>query len=71
MHVWCVTIYEHHGNEEKYFFPWLEKSINKERFMDKNVVQHHAFNPGLDKFEAYVEALREGKGSLMGRKWLA
>lgn len=68
MHAWCVTIHEHHGNEEKYFFPWLEKAIGREGFMEKNVEQHHAFNLGLDKFESYVQALREKKEEFDGKK---
>ncbi|CZR62178.1 uncharacterized protein PAC_12075 [Phialocephala subalpina] len=68
MRAWCITIHEHHGNEEKYFFPWLEKEIGKEGFMEKNVVQHHAFNPGLEKFENYVESLREGKEEFDGER---
>lgn len=36
--------------------------------MEKNVEQHHAFNPGLEKFEAYVEALRKKKEDFDGKK---
>lgn len=61
MHAWIVLIHEHHGNEEKLFFPWLEEDIGIVNYMEKNVEQHHAFNPGLKKFEEYVNALREGK----------
>jgi hemerythrin-like domain-containing protein len=70
-HAWIVTIHEHHGNEEKYFFPWMEKAIGVEGFMEKNVEQHHAFNPGLEKFEAYVTALREKKEVYDGEKIIA
>ncbi|KUJ16997.1 uncharacterized protein LY89DRAFT_718704 [Mollisia scopiformis] len=71
MHALCVTIHEHHGNEEKYFFPWMEKTIGVEGFMEKNVDQHHAFNPGLDKFEAYVDALMAKKEKYDGEKVIA
>lgn len=67
-HAWCVTIHEHHGNEEKYFFPWLEKTIGVEGFMEKNVEQHHAFNPGMEKFESYINALMEKKEKNDGDK---
>lgn len=68
MHAWIVTIHEHHGNEERHFFPYLEKAIGVQGFMEKNVEQHHAFNPGLEKFEVYVNALREKKEKYDGEK---
>lgn len=68
MHGWVVTIHEHHRNEEKHFFPWLEKCIGVEGFMEKNVAQHHAFNPGLEKFETYVNALRAKEEVYDGEK---
>ena len=69
MHAFFVTIHEHHDNEEKYFFPWLEE-LNAETkvSMEKNVAQHHGFAPGLHAFEEYVEALREGKAKFDAEK---
>lgn len=67
-HAWIVLIHEHHGNEEKYFFPWLEKAIGKEGFMEKNVQQHHAFFAGLEKFEGYIDAVREKREGFDGMK---
>jgi hemerythrin-like domain-containing protein len=61
MHAWVVLIHEHHGNEEKFFFPWLEEEIGVENYMAKCVEQHHAFDPGFKEFEAYVNALIEKK----------
>ena len=62
VHAFFVTIHEHHGNEEKYFFPWLEEYNPEVKLsMEKNVEQHHGFAPGLQAFEDYVDALREGK----------
>ncbi|PMD47807.1 hypothetical protein L207DRAFT_523164 [Hyaloscypha variabilis F] len=69
MHAFFVTIHEHHGNEEKFYFPWLEE-LNAEVkvSMDQNVAQHHGFAPGLQAFEEYVEALREGKAIYSAEK---
>jgi hemerythrin-like domain-containing protein len=69
MHAFLVTIHEHHGNEEKYYFPWLEE-LNAEAkgTLDKNVEQHHGFAPGLQAFEDYVKALREEKAKYDGAK---
>lgn len=60
MDSWVITIHEHHGNEEKLFFPRLEEMIGIPNYLGKNVEQHHAFAPGFDKFEVYVKALRAG-----------
>lgn len=68
IHAWIVTIHEHHGNEEKYFFPWMEKCIGVDGFMEKNVEQHHAFNPGLEALEKYVNALRAKEDVYDGEK---
>jgi hemerythrin-like domain-containing protein len=62
MHAFLVTIHEHHGNEEKFYFPWLEElNVEVKVYMDKNIEQHHGFAPGIQAFEDYVSALREGK----------
>jgi hemerythrin-like domain-containing protein len=69
MHAFLVTIHEHHGNEEKFYFPWLEELNSEVKvYMDKNVEQHHGFAPGLQAFEDYVTALREGKATYDGAK---
>jgi len=33
MHAWIITIHEHHSNEEKFFFPWLEEDIGVKNYM--------------------------------------
>ena len=65
MHAWLITLHEHHGNEEKLFFHWLEEYIGVPNYMEKNVEQHHAFGPPLEQFELYVKALMEKKASKM------
>ncbi len=71
MHAWTVLIHEHHGNEEKMFFLWLEEDIGIPNYMEKNVNQHHAFAPGFKRFEDYVSALRAGKETYSGDKVIA
>ena len=62
MHAFLVMLHEHHGNEEKMYFPWLEELNGEVKdLMNKNVEQHHGFAAGLQAFEDYVAALREGK----------
>ncbi|KAF4636387.1 hypothetical protein G7Y89_g1696 [Cudoniella acicularis] len=68
MYSFCLAIHEHHDNEEKLFFPWLEDYIGTKNYMEKSVEQHHAFAPGMKKFEDYVNALREGKEEFDGAK---
>ncbi|KAL2060871.1 hypothetical protein VTL71DRAFT_8923 [Oculimacula yallundae] len=61
MQSFIILLHEHHANEERYFFPWLEEDLGIPGFMEKNVEQHHAFSPSLALFEEYVKLLREGK----------
>jgi hemerythrin-like domain-containing protein len=68
MYAWTVLIHEHHGNEEKFFFPWLEEDIGVAGYMEKNIEQHHAFAPGMKRFDEYVTALRAGTEKFDGAK---
>jgi hemerythrin-like domain-containing protein len=72
MHAFTLALHEHHETEEKFAFPWLEE-MNPEvkTYMDKNVEQHHGFEPGLKALEEYVTALREGKAKYDGAKVLS
>ena len=47
-------LYHHHTAEEEFVFPQLEKLLGTPGAMETNVAQHHAFEPGLKKFEAYI-----------------
>lgn len=68
MHALVISIHEHHGNEEKHFFPMLEGYIGNPGWMEKNVAQHHAFAPGFERFEDYVKALQAGTEKFDGAK---
>jgi len=58
VHTWVMLIHEHHRSEEKFFFPWIEEHIGIKGYMEPNVEQHHAFEPGMKELEAYITALR-------------
>lgn len=58
----------HHETEETVCFPILEESIGLPGFMEKNVVQHSEFGPGVGAYDAYVKACREGKETFDGRE---
>jgi hemerythrin-like domain-containing protein len=70
-YAWIITIHEHHSNEEKLFFPWLEADIGTKGAMEKNIEEHHAFEPGVSAFEAYVVAVKDGKEKYDGAKIVA
>jgi hemerythrin-like domain-containing protein len=70
-YAWIITLHEHHGNEEKLFFPWLEADIGTKGAMEKNVEQHHVFEPGMSALEAYVVAVKDGKEKYDGAKIVA
>jgi hemerythrin-like domain-containing protein len=70
-HSWVIMLHEHHGNEEKFYFPWLEADIGTTGAMEKNIQQHHAFESGLSAFEAYVVAVKDGKEKYDGAKIVA
>jgi len=61
MHAWCITLHEHHQNEETLYFPWLEEYIGIKDYLGKNLEQHQAFAPGLKEFDDYIAALKAGK----------
>ena len=68
---WVLTLHEHHRNEENIFFPMLEDYIGTKGAMEKNVEQHHAFEPGLNALETYVVAVKDGKEKYDGAKIIA
>ncbi|PMD22662.1 hypothetical protein NA56DRAFT_570060, partial [Hyaloscypha hepaticicola] len=72
IHAFVFALHEHHRTEEKFAFPWLEE-LNPEvkKYMDKNVEQHHEFEPGLQALQEYATALREGKVKYDGAKVLS
>jgi len=57
---WCDWIDEHHEGEETIFFPQVEIVTGVEGLMAKNVAQHHAFLPGLQKLKKYTSETKAG-----------
>lgn len=68
MESFCIMLHDHHDNEERFYFPWLEEYIGIKNYMEKNVEQHHAFAPGLKQWEDYIAALKAGKETFDGAK---
>ena len=70
-HAFVISLHEHHSNEEKFFFPWLEEYIGPKSIMEKNLEQHKAFEQGLAAFEAYVVAIKDSKEKYDAAKFIA
>lgn len=68
MYSWALLVHMHHDNEEAVIFPLLEKSIEVDGFMEKNVDQHHLFGPGLTAFDDYIKSCRAGETRFDGTK---
>jgi hemerythrin-like domain-containing protein len=52
---WCGWIHEHHDVEEQFLFPDVERITGVKGLMERNVLQHQAFMPGLEEFQRYAE----------------
>ena len=44
---WANWVGDHHHLEETLMFPSFEKVMDKPGFLQANIEQHHAFEPGL------------------------
>lgn len=51
---WHEFLHGHHEGEEKHYFPAMESQAGAPGFMDSNVAQHEAFQPGLAEFHDYL-----------------
>jgi len=70
MHAFLVTIHEHHGNEEKFYFPGWRTERGGQSLYGQEHRTHHGFAPGIQAFEDYVSALREERQSTMQEKFV-
>ena len=52
--VWCDWVAHHHRLEEEHMFPQWEHLIGKPSFMQQNIEQHNAFEPGLNRLHEYA-----------------
>jgi len=59
------VIHEHHETEEAFMFPPLEGKVD----MNINVEQHRKFEDGMEKFESYVKAARNGEQGYDSERW--
>lgn len=51
---WANWVGDHHHLEETLMFPGFEEVMGKPGFLKANVDQHHSFEPGLKKLEAFA-----------------
>ncbi|KAG6817123.1 hypothetical protein H0H93_007510, partial [Arthromyces matolae] len=58
-------IHHHHTLEEEIMFPFFESKFGANAMGD-NVEQHHAFQHGVDDFEAYIKDVLHGKAVYSG-----
>ncbi|KDQ17586.1 hypothetical protein BOTBODRAFT_172044 [Botryobasidium botryosum FD-172 SS1] len=52
---WCQLVAQHHKEEEDFFFPAVEKAIEKPGFFDGEVEEHHTFLIGFDEMRKYLK----------------
>lgn len=67
-HALCLLIHEHHKTEETLFFPLIEQATGVTDIMEKNVVQHEVFAPGLHHFDTYVKQMVNGVAKYDAKK---
>ena len=51
---WANWVADHHHLEETIMFPSFEKVMDKPGFLQANIEQHHAFEPGLKQLQAFA-----------------
>ncbi|KAM0263355.1 hypothetical protein ACHAQJ_001211 [Trichoderma viride] len=52
---WGKVVHHHHDGEENLLFPAIAKITGEKEIMERNFEQHHAFAPGLEAFNVYVQ----------------
>ncbi|KAH8804650.1 hypothetical protein F5884DRAFT_754250 [Xylogone sp. PMI_703] len=65
---WSLTLRAHHDAEEEVAYPILNKDIGIENYMEPNIEQHRAFEPGLKAFDDYIQSVKEGKEKYNGAR---
>jgi len=60
---WEILVHEHHQIEETTFFPEIERVTEEKGIMERNVEQHHLFEPGLKAWNKWCIACFERTGS--------
>lgn len=56
-HAWCVMLHEHHGAEEKDFFPRLDEACGEKNVMGHSAEQHGEFTPKINEMHEYVQTV--------------
>ncbi|KAH8889722.1 hypothetical protein GQ53DRAFT_747940 [Thozetella sp. PMI_491] len=65
---WSAIVHHHHVAEEKWVFPEIESITEVPGLMGTNIEQHHAFENGVERYSAYLDAVKEGKEEYSGAK---
>lgn len=68
---WSQSVHSHHDNEEKVEFPLIEELSGDKGIMERNVVEHSEFLPGLLEYEAYLAGIRKGESKFHGKELIA
>ena len=61
--LWADVVEGHHHIEETSYFPEIERLADAPGIMQPNVDQHHAFQPGLAAYSAYLKDVSAGTES--------
>ena len=60
---WEIFVHDHHDGEETVFFPEVEKVTGVKGIMDRNIEQHHIFEPGMKLWGEYAADCMKKEGS--------
>ncbi|KAK0388512.1 hypothetical protein NLU13_4755 [Sarocladium strictum] len=65
---WSRTLHHHHNLEEDELFPRLAAAAGDPELMNGPSSEHRDFDAGLEKYEAYLKAVLEGREEFDGTK---
>jgi hemerythrin-like domain-containing protein len=65
---WARLVEEHHHTEETMIFPEIDQATGIPGLMDANIQQHAAFHTGLEAYERYLRAVKDGEEKYSGQK---
>jgi hemerythrin-like domain-containing protein len=67
---WSRTLHHHHDLEETVIFPRFAKEAGEPDLMTGPLAEHREFDEGLERYEAYLTEVKEGREELNGAKLL-
>jgi Hemerythrin HHE cation binding domain len=66
---WYEVVHHHHRIEEEFFFPEVEKALNKPGLMATDVAQHQAFHDKMDVWGKQCYSLTSNTSKYNGNEW--